>query len=78
MKYTFANYISYELLTTKEVCASLKVGRTWLHRAEKEGRYPKGIRYGKRCLRYRADLHEKYIKGEWKEAANDSCYDKDS
>jgi len=59
------------LLTTKEVCQLLKVGRTWLYRAEKEGRYPKGIRYGKRCVRYPADLHEQFMRGEWQEAAND-------
>ena len=55
----------------KEICESLNVGRTWLWRAEKEGRYPKGIRYSKRCVRYRADLHEQFMNGEW-EAANDA------
>ena len=64
-------YLKHILLTQKEVCESIRVGRTWLHRAEKEGRYPKGIRLTRRCVRYRADLHEQFINGDWTEAAND-------
>jgi predicted DNA-binding transcriptional regulator AlpA len=54
-----------QLLTQKQVCESLGVGRTWLYRAEIEGRYPKGNRLTPRCVRYRADLHELFVKGEW-------------
>ncbi|RPA28064.1 hypothetical protein EGC78_16315 [Shewanella frigidimarina] len=60
-----------QMLTQKQVCESLKVGRTWLWRAESSGLYPKGKRYGKRCVRYRADLHEQFVNGQWNEAAND-------
>ncbi|OBT08050.1 hypothetical protein A9267_10005 [Shewanella sp. UCD-FRSSP16_17] len=60
-----------QLLTQKQVCESLNVGRTWLWRAETEGRYPKGTRYSKRCVRYHADLHEQFINGTWGKAAND-------
>jgi predicted DNA-binding transcriptional regulator AlpA len=60
-----------QMYNSKEICASLDVGRTWLWRAERDGRYPKGIRFGKRCVRYRADQHELFINGQWNEAAND-------
>lgn len=52
-------------LTQKQVCNSLKIGRTWLFLAERDGRYPKGIRLTARCVRYRADLHEQFVRGEW-------------
>lgn len=61
-----------QMLTQKQVCESLSVGRTWLWRAEAEGRYPKGVRYSKRCVRYRADLHEQFVNGTFGEAANDA------
>ncbi|WP_285163950.1 helix-turn-helix transcriptional regulator [Shewanella goraebulensis] len=60
-----------QMLTQKQVCESLGVGRTWLWRAEKEGRYPKGERLSKRCVRYRADLHTQFISGTLGDAAND-------
>jgi predicted DNA-binding transcriptional regulator AlpA len=60
-----------QMLTQKQVCESIGVGRTWLWRAERSGLYPKGIRYSKRCVRYRADLHEQFINGKLEEAAND-------
>ncbi len=65
----FKHQDSYSrLLTQKQICESLNVGRTWLHLAEKAGRYPKGIRLTKRCVRYRADLHEQFMLGEWEGA----------
>ncbi|MEZ9233604.1 helix-turn-helix transcriptional regulator [Vibrio amylolyticus] len=60
---------SQRFLTTKQVCESLGVGRTWLYNAEKQGRYPKGIRLTPRCVRYRADLHEQFVRGEWQPKA---------
>lgn len=57
------------LLTTKQVYESLGVSRTWLYLAERDGRYPSGIRLTSRCVRYRTDLHEQYIKGEWQAEA---------
>ncbi len=60
-----------QMLTQKQVCESIGVGGTWLWRAENSGLYPKGIRYSKRCVRYRADLHEQFISGKSGEAAND-------
>ncbi|MGZ9897039.1 helix-turn-helix transcriptional regulator [Shewanella gaetbuli] len=60
-----------QLLTQKQVCDSLNVGRTWLWRAEKEGRYPRGKRYTQRCVRYSAALHEQFVNGDWNKAAND-------
>ncbi len=56
---------SQRFLNTKQVCESLGVGRTWLYIAEKKGRYPKGQRLTPRCVRYRADLHEQFVRGEW-------------
>ncbi|WP_226911453.1 helix-turn-helix transcriptional regulator [Gallaecimonas mangrovi] len=52
------------MLTQKEVCESLGVSRTWLYNAEKQGIYPKGVRLTKRCVRFRADLHEAYLEGK--------------
>lgn len=54
-----------KLLTSKDVLADLQVGRVWLWKAEKEGRYPQGIRLTPRCVRFRADLHQAYLNGEW-------------
>jgi predicted DNA-binding transcriptional regulator AlpA len=59
------------MLTQKEVCESLGVGRTWLWRAEVNGLYPRGIRYTKRCVRYSARLHEQFVRGQLQGAAND-------
>ncbi|WP_169720197.1 AlpA family phage regulatory protein [Aliagarivorans taiwanensis] len=53
-------------LTNEQVRKDLGVSRTWLYLAEKEGRYPKGIRLTARCVRYRADLHQQFINGEWR------------
>ena len=61
------------LLSIKQVCSSLGVSRTWLYLAEKQGRYPQGVRLTSRCVRYRADLHEQFIRDEWaKGGANDA------
>lgn len=60
---------SQRYLTTKQVCELLGVGRTWLYNAEKQGRYPKGQRLTPRCVRYRADLHEQFVRGEWQPEA---------
>lgn len=47
------------LLSVKQVCASLNLSRSWLFLAEREGRYPKGVRLTPRCVRYRADLQDR-------------------
>jgi predicted DNA-binding transcriptional regulator AlpA len=56
------------LLSVKQVCSSLGVSRTWLFLREREGRYPQGLRLTPRCVRYRADLHEQFVRGEWEGA----------
>ncbi|WP_432463859.1 helix-turn-helix transcriptional regulator [Agarivorans sp. QJM3NY_33] len=58
------------LLSIKQVCSSLGVSRTWLYLAEKQGRYPQGVRLTPRCVRFRADLHEQFVRGEWKGKAD--------
>ncbi|EGT3628041.1 AlpA family phage regulatory protein [Morganella morganii] len=55
------------LLTIRQVCQSLNVGRTWLYLAERDGRYPRGIRLTRRCVRFRADLHEQFVNGQWQQ-----------
>lgn len=55
------------LLSVKQVCTSLGVSRTWLYLAERDGRYPAGIRLTSRCVRFRADLHELFVNGEWQQ-----------
>ena len=53
------------MLTVKEVCVSLRKGRTWLWKAERAGVYPPGERRNSRCVRYREDLHNQFKRGEW-------------
>lgn len=55
------------LLSVKQVCTSLGVSRTWLYLAERDVRYPAGIRLTPRCVRFRADLHELFVNGEWQQ-----------
>ncbi|HDS1213304.1 helix-turn-helix transcriptional regulator [Shewanella algae] len=56
-----------KFLTVKQVCTSLGVSRTWLYLAERDGRYPSGIRLTSRCVRFRADLHEQFVNGQWQQ-----------
>ncbi|WP_412502995.1 helix-turn-helix transcriptional regulator [Shewanella chilikensis] len=56
-----------KFLTVKEICSSLGVSRTWLYLAERDGRYPSGIRLTPRCVRFRADLHEQFVNGQWQQ-----------
>ncbi|QDZ89472.1 AlpA family phage regulatory protein [Shewanella decolorationis] len=56
-----------KFLTVKEICSSLGVSRTWLYLAERDGRYPAGIRLTPRCVRFRADLHEQFVNGQWQQ-----------
>lgn len=58
------------LLTVQQVCDSLSVSRTWLYLAERDRRYPAGVRLTPRCVRFRADLHEQFVRGEWEGKAN--------
>jgi predicted DNA-binding transcriptional regulator AlpA len=53
------------LLSVKQVCFSLGVSRTWLYLSDRDGRYPRGVRLTPRCVRFRADLHELFVRGEW-------------
>lgn len=53
------------LLTVKQVCSSLNVSRTWLFLARRDGLYPQGVHLTSRCLRFRCDLHEQFVRGEW-------------
>ena len=51
------------LLSIKEVCQSVKLGKTSIYKLEKEGRFPNRVKMGVRCTRWRKSDIDKYIAG---------------
>ena len=50
-----------ELLTVKEVCATLKLSRARVYAHVAAGRIPKPIHIAPRCPRWRSDVIENWI-----------------